>query len=383
MIYDVAIVGAGILGLAHAYHAARAGKRVLVAERGVVAHGASVRNFGMIWPIGQPAGERHALAMQSREHWLSVLNAANLWHDPCGSLHLAYATDEADVIQEFLAQSQGDFPDAAWWDAGKVTEIAPAVRPDGLHGALWSPTEICVDPREVIAKLPAFLAEKYGVTFQFGTTVLGFTEGNLRMSKGEIAVGKMIVCAGDDIQTLYPEVLQSAGMFPCKLQMMRTAPIHPEINWRMGPMLAAGLTLRHYSSFADCPSLPKLTERFDTEMPEYGKYGIHVLVSQNGQGELTLGDSHEYGAQIEPFNKEEIDDLVLKYLAGFFQTPTSLPNMPSMTIASRWNGTYLKHPTEAYFVARPEPNVTLVTGVGGAGMTLSFGLAERVWRGEL
>jgi glycine/D-amino acid oxidase-like deaminating enzyme len=53
---DVAIVDAGILGLAHAYMAAKAGKSVVVIEKSPRAAGASARNFGMIWPIGQPAG---------------------------------------------------------------------------------------------------------------------------------------------------------------------------------------------------------------------------------------------------------------------------------------------------------------------------------------
>ena len=73
---DVAIVGAGILGLAHAWHAARAGKRVVIFERHQQAQGASVRNFGLIWPIGQSAGFLHQTAMRSRELWTDVLAEA-------------------------------------------------------------------------------------------------------------------------------------------------------------------------------------------------------------------------------------------------------------------------------------------------------------------
>ena len=88
--YDIAVVGAGILGLAHAYHLARAGKRVIVFERHARAQGASVRNFGMVWPIGQPAGQPYNLAIRSRDIWLDVLADAGLWHERSGSLHLAY-----------------------------------------------------------------------------------------------------------------------------------------------------------------------------------------------------------------------------------------------------------------------------------------------------
>jgi len=75
---DIAIVGAGILGLAHAYAAAKAGHRVTVFEKSPKAAGASIRNFGMVWPVGQPHGEMLALALRSRELWMEVLTAAHL-----------------------------------------------------------------------------------------------------------------------------------------------------------------------------------------------------------------------------------------------------------------------------------------------------------------
>lgn len=63
---DVAVVGGGILGLAHAYQAAKAGRSVVLFERSPRAMGASIRNFGMVWPVGQPAGPMHKMAMAGR-----------------------------------------------------------------------------------------------------------------------------------------------------------------------------------------------------------------------------------------------------------------------------------------------------------------------------
>ncbi len=57
------------------------------------------------------------------------------------------------------------------------------------------------------------------------------------------------------------------------------------------------------------------------ESPWFDRYGIHVLVSQNGCGELTIGDSHEYGDPIEPFDKTEIDEWILGYLKTFLDAP--------------------------------------------------------------
>jgi len=366
--YDVAIVGAGILGLAHAYQAARRGLKVLVCERHAYAQGASIRNFGMIWPIGQPLGDTVETAHRSREAWLTVLAESGIWHERTGSLHVAYHDDEAAVLREFAADPAQAFRESELWDADRVRYRFPRINPAGLQAGLWSPLEVCVDPRRAVGELPCWLTERYGVAFAWETAAWGFDAGQLRTSRGSFAAPRLIVCSGDELQMLYPEAFAKMGMKRCKLQMMRTVGYGPEM--RVGTMLAAGLTLKHYKSFANCPSLAKVAARYARELPEYERLGIHVLVSQNGNGELVLGDSHEYDAAIDIFDKPHIDELVLDYLRRFLV-------VPELKIAARWAGYYMKHPTRSYIIDRPEPNVTLVTATGGTGMTLSFGLAEK------
>src|SRR5262245_1654259 len=372
--FDDAIVGAGVMGLAHAYHLAMRGRRVIVFERSPQAVGASIRNFGMIWPIGQPAGEMFELARRSREMWLNVLQATGLWHERTGSLHLAYHYDEAYALREFITAAPSGGYECQWLNPSQVLSKSSAVNRDGLRGAMYSPIETCIDPREIIVNLPFWLSKEYRVHLAFNCAVTAYNDRRVVAGVGEYVADNLYVCAGDDLQTLCPAVFHESGLVRCKLQMMRSHPMGD--GRRIGPMLAAGLTLAHYRAFQDCPSLPALKKRFADEMSDYARYGIHVLVSQNGFGELTLGDSHEYGAEIAPFDKQEIDDLVLRYLNTFF-------NAPNLRIATRWNGVYVKHPTAPYFVARPAAGVTVVTGVGGAGMTLSFGLAEKIVKENL
>ncbi len=224
--------------------------------------------------------------------------------------------------------------------------------------------------------MPDWLTRRFGVEFVFSTQVRAYDHPRVIAANAEWIAHRLVVCTGADFRELAPAAFASSGLVPCKLQMMRSQPYGD--RFRVGTMLAAGLTLRHYRAFATCPTLPALAQRLDREMPDYGRLGIHVMAAQNGQGEVVIGDSHEYGDAIEPFDKTEIDDLILTYLRTFV-------TIPDLTIAARWHGIYVKHPTEAYVVAQPTPRMLAVSGVGGAGMTLSMGLAEQVvasWLGE-
>jgi len=370
---DVLIVGAGIVGLAQALACARQGLKVAVVDRTPQAVGASIRNFGMVWPVGQPNGPLLARALRSRQIWLEVSQGAGFAAEEVGSLHVARREDELAVLEEFVARR--DAETVVLLAADEAAAKSPGVVRDGLLGALWSRTEVIVDPREAIAKLPAYLRDRYGVQFSFGTVIAEVGTGRARSTAGKTwQADRIFICSGADFETLYPQLYRDSGITRVKLQMMRTVP-QPN-GWRIGPALCAGLTLTHYAAFAECPSLPTLKARIAAETPHFPQWHIHVMASQNARGELILGDHHEYGWNLDPFDRADINTYVLDYLRQF-------ATAPSFEIAATWHGVYAKLPGRTEWVARPEPGVTVVNGLGGAGMTLSFGLAEELAAREL
>ncbi len=364
---DVAIVGAGIVGLAHALAAAKRGHRVAVFDRHPQVIGASIRNFGMIWPIGQPAGALYERALRSRHIWKELAGQAGFALTPSGSLHLAYRHDELAVLQEFADEASRSDRPVKLLTADEVAAKSPAVITDGLLAALWSPLEMVVDPREAIRTLPELLSAQYGVEFCWSHTVTAIAHPYLIVNGQSWTADQIWVCSGADFETLYPHLYAESGLIKVKLQMMRTGP-QPQ-NWRLGPSLCGGLTLTHYEAFANCPSLSILKARIARETPHFPRWGIHVMMSQNALGELIIGDSHEYGLNPDPFDQQLLNNYILNYLKTF-------ANVSDGAIAATWHGVYAKRPGYTEWVVHPEPGVTVVNALSGAGMTLSFGLAE-------
>jgi FAD dependent oxidoreductase TIGR03364 len=368
------VIGAGIVGLATARALALRGFSVKVFERSERAVGASIRNFGMIWPIGQPAGKMYERAIRSRNVWKEIAPAANFFHEQAGSLHLAYHPDEWQVLQELYEVFRSEGRSVQLMDKAAVSAASDAVVPTGLLGALYRRDEMIVDPREAIAALPGWLSEKFKVEFYWGRCVSYISDQVVYIgNEEEYEADLVFICNGADFETLYPEQFAGLPVTKCKLQMMRL--VSQPAGWRMGPALCGGLSLIHYNSFKAAASLPALRSRYGAEMPDYLEWGIHVMVSQNGRGELTVGDSHEYGLTHDPFDKEFINRMILNYLRKFAR-------FPEETVYETWNGIYTKLTDgEADLFFSPEPYVYVINGVGGAGMTLSFGLAEELVAG--
>jgi FAD dependent oxidoreductase TIGR03364 len=366
---DDLVVGAGIMGLACAWRFARAGRRVAVLERDPRARGASIRNFGLVWPIGQPPGPSRELALESATLWREVLDAGGFWHARGGALFAARTEEEERVVREFAGWGPEHGYDASLLDPRRARAVCPALRRDGLRAALLSHAEFRVDPRALLAGLPAFLARTHGVTFHWNEPVVGVEPGRVRSSRRTWRARRVWICSGDETRLLFPDRFEAFGARPVQLQMLRARPAADAPP--LPCVVAGGPSLVHYPAFARCPGLPALAARIARERPEWEADGIHVMAAQGADGSLLLGDSHRDADEAGPFEAESVFRRVL-------HGTDELLELGRLHLLERWHGVYLKHPERAATICEVAPGVTICGALGGAGMTLAFGLAERL-----
>lgn len=360
--FDLAVVGAGILGLAHALAAARAGKSVVVIDRCAHSVGASVRNFGFVTITGQRRGATWRRARRSRDVWAEVAGPAGIPIEQRGLVMLARREEARAVLEAFMATEMA--LDCQLLSGVDARSRWPMFSAATTTSALWSPHEIRVESRTAIPQLAAWLAGAWGVHFLRPVAVQSISLPRIQTSGGVIEAETCVVCPGDDLVSLYPEIIVARDVTLCTLQMLRLA--SPGANLPAPLMSDLGLT--RYRGYADLPEASALAARIAQEQPRHLEHGIHLIAVQSADGSLVVGDSHRYGDTPDPFSEQAVEDLILdEFEAATGRAPTP--------ILERWTGVYASA-AEDMFMASPEPGVRLVMVTSGTGASTAFAIAE-------
>ena len=366
--YDLAIVGAGIIGLGHALAASRRGLKTIVIDRAAQAKGASIRTFGFITVTGQASGAMWHRARRTRDVWDEIVGPAGIPVVHRGTAILVRSDEALAVAREFVAGEMGE--GCSLLPPSALDEKMPRARRDGVRGFLWSPHELRVEPRTAVPAIARWLEASHGVSFLRGAAVTAVAPPRIETSRGPVHAAKVVVCPGPDLVTLFPETIARYRPTLCKLHMLRLAPQGP--GWTLGAAVMTDLSLGRYLGFDGCPSVGALRARIAALEPETLANGIHLIVVQSADGSLVIGDSHHYAPTPDPFAPEAIDQLILRHARETL-------DLADDRIVERWTGIYPASDTDIpAFFDTPLPDVRVAMVTSGAGMSTGFALAEEV-----
>lgn len=363
--FDLAIVGAGIIGLSCARAAALQGLRTVVIDRDAEACGASVRNFGFITVTGQERGTSWARARRSCAIWEDVARQAGISILQRGLWMTTRRPEAAAVLEAFVHTEMGE--GCHILSRAQAAARCPELVGPDVQAVLHSSVDLRVESREALPKIAAWLAERHGVVFLRQTAVLSVEPPKLETSRGIVAAGAAVVCPGDDVVSLFAHRIAKYQPTRCKLQMLRLA----DPGFRLPGAVMSDLGLVRYAGYSALPEAALLRARLEAEQGEHLRHGIHLIAVQSADGSLVVGDSHHYATTPDFFADERVDRLILDEFAAATGRPPS-------AVRERWIGTYPSCTDRTLFVDAPSRAVRIVMITSGSGASTGFAIGEEV-----
>jgi len=159
--YDVAIVGAGVVGCAVAHELARYQVRTVLIERAAeVGFGTSKANSGIIHG-GHQAGAatlKGRLEWAGNQRWGALCDELGFGFARVGGLTVALAEEELPVLDRLLHHAaEKGVPGVQRWDRRRILAAEPNLTP-GVVAGVWAPTTAVINPYEACFGLAAAAA---------------------------------------------------------------------------------------------------------------------------------------------------------------------------------------------------------------------------------
>ncbi|MEU6103372.1 NAD(P)/FAD-dependent oxidoreductase [Streptomyces flaveolus] len=196
---DVVVVGAGMVGAACAWYAARAGLDVTVVDRGPVAGGTTGAGEGNLLVSDKEPGPELELALLSGRLWSELAEDLGraVEYEPKGGVVVAGTTGALTGLEAFAAGQRAAGVAAVSVPADRLHDLEPHLAP-GLAGAVHYPQDAQVMP----ALAAAHLLRASGARLLTGRTVTGVLRGSdgavrgVRTDRGDLHAPAVVNAAG-------------------------------------------------------------------------------------------------------------------------------------------------------------------------------------------
>jgi glycine/D-amino acid oxidase-like deaminating enzyme len=343
MSYDVAIVGAGIVGAACAASLSASGLRVVLVEANGIATGTTAAGMGHIVLMDDSEAQL-ALTGFSRKLWKALARELppEAEYDQCGTVWVAADDEEmAEVRRKKDVYDKYGTP-AEILDETTLRELEPNLR-DGLAGGLL------VKDDSVVYQLCAtkFLLERaarYRTEIRTGTRVRTISDGQVDLENGdELSAGMIINAAGAAASDLTPQL---------------------KIVKRKGHLVIT----ERYPDFVrhQLVELGYLKSAHGTDADS-----VAFNVQPRSTGQILLGSSRQFGAE-----DGNIDFDILRRMTS--RAFDYMPALRSLSTVRVWTGFRPATPDNLPYIGRIGGlhNVFAAAGHEGLGITTSLGTAD-------
>ncbi|MEU9794541.1 FAD-dependent oxidoreductase [Streptomyces sparsogenes] len=235
---DLVVIGAGVVGAAAAYFAARSGLRVTVVDRGPLAGGTSSAGEGNLLVSDKEPGPELDLALYSQRVWREDLaEHTGLWEfESKGGLVVAASPDGAGPLAALLREQRAAGIEAVDVARDELRDYEPRLSPD-LAGGAYYPQDAQVQPMLVVAHLLR-MARLAGARVLTDTEVTGFLRAGeritgVRTGRGRLSAPAVLNAAG----TWAGAVAELAGVrvpvLPRRGCVLVTQPLPPVIRHKV------------------------------------------------------------------------------------------------------------------------------------------------------
>jgi len=362
--FDVAIVGAGIVGLSAAAALARRGRSVVVLERReaiareTASRSSEVVHAGLYDP---PGSLKATLCRAGREALYGRCERLGLPHRRIGKLVVATTQDEIAVLERLLRQgTENGAPGLEIVSGDEVARLEPAVR---ARAALLSPATGIVDASALATSYLAE-AEAHGAALALRTELVGIDAGAGRFSL-------RVADAGGALSTLSCVALvNAAGLAADRVAEMTGI----DVGGR-------GLRLRPCKGdyFSLAPGSALRLSRLVYPVPETAGLGIHATLDLAGR--VRFGPDAEYVSALR-YDVDPAKAAAFAAAAGRY-----LPGLDAGMLAPDTAGIRpkLAGPGEGFrdFVIAEEsaaglPGLVNLVGIESPGLTAAHAIGDRV-----
>ncbi len=341
--YDVAIVGAGIVGAACARECARRGMRVILVDRDAIGTGATAAGMGHI-VVMDDSEAQFALTRYSQRLWqeLRAELPDDAEYEQCGSIWVAADDEEmAEVQRKHKYYAEREVVTEVL-DMQVLHNLEPNLR-SGMKGGLLVPEDGVLYP-PCAARFCAERAQELGAKVRLGSYVRHIGPGRVALDDGsEIRAEFVVNAAGAAAPALTPGL---------------------EVKKRKGHLLITD----RYPGFVR-HQLVELGYLKSAHSVSSDSVAFNVQPRRTGQ--VLIGSSRQYGAE-----HREVDHGILVQMLQRAQE--YMPGLAQMSTVRTWTGFRAATPDKLPLIGPStlDKSVWLATGHEGLGITTSLGTAR-------